>query len=612
MNSGFFKSTTALAVMVSLAAPLPGLAQAQGTKKFDLTQMSEAEIGDLVDRCRKRAERKARKLAKGEEVPEKKGPVAKFCAAYGEGEFDEHLPEQFQSATVLASVQDMTAGAEAEAAAETAEVAQLQEQLQQQAEAGAEVQAGAEAEAAAEAEQAPAQEEAAPETQAEAEVQAETQAQAEASASSEAETATSAEAIAQDLAQSQAGAADAGEAAPDNPEVTELDSQAQADALAEAEAETATSAAAASDTSAAEAEAEVVEETVTEETARSSDEEFATQVDENVQPEAQAQAQAGAQAAAQPAAPAAQPQADDDDGGLSDGQRAVLLGLGALAVGQLLNSGERVVSNTGDRAIVEQDGQYRVIKNDDALLRQPGSNVTTYKFKDGSTRTVVVRKNGVEVETIRAADGRVLRRTKILPDGRSVVLFDDTQKSEKVVVNELPQVDNNRRAMIDSTSITAENLAAALAAQQATDVDRRFSLSQIRNIDAVRRLVPEINVDSVNFETGSAVIRPQEAEELAALGNALRDMIEQNPSEVFLIEGHTDAVGAATYNLALSDRRAETVALALSEYFEVPPENMVVQGYGESDLAVKTLAAERANRRVAVRRITPLLMASGN
>ena len=44
--------------------------------------------------------------------------------------------------------------------------------------------------------------------------------------------------------------------------------------------------------------------------------------------------------------------------------------------------------------------------------------------------------------------------------------------------------------------------------------------------------------------------------------------------------GYTDAVGDESYNLLLSDRRAETVALALSEYFGVRPENMVVQGYG--------------------------------
>ncbi|NND21239.1 MAG: OmpA family protein, partial [Silicimonas sp.] len=92
-----------------------------------------------------------------------------------------------------------------------------------------------------------------------------------------------------------------------------------------------------------------------------------------------------------------------------------------------------------------------------------------------------------------------------------------------------------------------------------------------------------------------------------SLGRAMSAIISERPGEVFLIEGHTDAVGSATYNLALSDRRAETVALALSEYFDVPPENMITQGYGESALKIPTLDAERANRRATIRRITPLL-----
>ena len=80
---------------------------------------------------------------------------------------------------------------------------------------------------------------------------------------------------------------------------------------------------------------------------------------------------------------------------------------------------------------------------------------------------------------------------------------------------------------------------------------------------------------------------------------------------MFLVEGHTDAVGDAAMNLALSDRRAESVALALSEYFDVPPENLVVQGYGERYLRVPTDAAERLNRRASVRRITELLAGRG-
>ncbi|MBO9441893.1 OmpA family protein [Phaeobacter italicus] len=583
MKPGIFKSSTALAVMISLAAPLPALSQNKGGKQIDLSQMSVGEISDLVDRCRKRAERTQKKLAAGQEVEEKTGKIAKFCKAYGTGAFDADLPGELQSASVLASVAELTADAEVEADAEVQAPeptdASPTEDADTQPQADAAETAGTDTSAEADTESAPA-----PQT----DVPAETPAADDVTEAADGSEAT-AEAIAAVLAQSQEEA----DEGTDNPELAEIDSQAQADALADAldgDGNAASVAAdSAGDPSTGEAEPEVIEEVVTEETARSSDEEFETAVGD--------------------AAPAPQQNAaaPEDDSGLSTRERNVLLGLGALAIGTLLNNGSKVVANSGDRAIVEQNGQYRVLKDDDALLRQPGSNVTTYRFADGSTRTVVVRENGVEVETIRSAEGRVLRRTKLLPDGRSVVLFDDTQKAERVVVNELPQVQEDRNAVSSSRAVSAEDLAAALAAQDAKSVERRFSLAQIRNIDAVRRLTPVINVDSVNFDTGSSVIRPQEAEELAALGNALRELIDRNPAEVFLIEGHTDAVGAATFNLALSDRRAETVALALTEYFDVPPENMVVQGYGESDLAVRTLTAERANRRVAVRRITQLL-----
>ena len=583
MKPGIFKSSTALAVMISLAAPLPALSQNKGGKQIDLSQMSVGEIGDLVDRCRKRAERTQKKLAAGQEVEEKTGKIAKFCKAYGTGAFDADLPGELQSASVLASVAELTADAEVQAEAEVQASeptdAPPTEGAETQPQADAAEMAGTDTSAEPDTESAPA-----PQT----DVPAETPAADDVTEAADGSEAT-AEAIAADLAQSPEEA----DEGTDNPELAEIDSQAQADALADAldgDGNAASAAAdSAGDPSTGEAEPEVIEEVVTEETARSSDEEFETAVGD--------------------AAPAPQQNAaaPEDDSGLSTRERNVLLGLGALAIGTLLNNGSQVVANSGDRAIVEQNGQYRVLKDDDALLRQPGSNVTTYRFADGSTRTVVVRENGVEVETIRSAEGRVLRRTKLLPGGRSVVLFDDTQKAERVVVNELPQVQEGGNAVSSSRAVSAEDLAAALAAQDAKSVELRLSLAQIRNIDAVRRLTPVINVDSVNFDTGSSVIRPQEAEELAALGNALRELIDRNPAEVFLIEGHTDAVGAATFNLALSDRRAETVALALTEYFDVPPENMVVQGYGESDLAVRTLTAERANRRVAVRRITQLL-----
>ncbi len=373
-----------------------------------------------------------------------------------------------------------------------------------------------------------------------------------------------------------------------------MESDEQAAVEAEAESNSAAALAAASEGEGGEGEPEVVEETVTEETSRSSSEEFSTDL----------------RSALQQGEPAARKKDDDDDDndGLSNFEKAAILGIGAVAVGSLLRRNETVAANTGDRIVAERDGQYRIIKNDDALLRQPGSQIRTYNYSDGSTRTVVTREDGTEVETVRANDGRVLRRTRTLADGQTAVLFDDTRQSQSVDVSQLPQISTRRS--LDYRGVGADELAETLAAAQAANVNRTFSLSQIRNIDAVRQLVPEINVDSVNFETNSAVIRPQEAEALSALGNAMRRLIERNPGEVFLVEGHTDAQGPAGYNLALSDRRAESVALALTEYFDVPPENLVVQGYGESDLVVDSQGAERANRRAAVRRITPLLEGS--
>jgi outer membrane protein OmpA-like peptidoglycan-associated protein len=90
----------------------------------------------------------------------------------------------------------------------------------------------------------------------------------------------------------------------------------------------------------------------------------------------------------------------------------------------------------------------------------------------------------------------------------------------------------------------------------------------------------------------------------------MKRVIDRNPDEMFMIEGHTDAVGSDEDNLSLSDRRAESVAIILTEQFGVPAENLTTQGYGEQYLKVNTEQAERLNRRVAVRRITPLLSRS--
>ena len=353
----------------------------------------------------------------------------------------------------------------------------------------------------------------------------------------------------------------------------------------QAELEAAAAAAAAAE--AGTSDAEVQTEEVTQDEVRSASEEFETE------------------AASSQSATAT----NDDDDGLSKFEKALLLGLGAVVVGSVLKNGDKIISNSGDRVVVQDpNGDLRVLKDDAALIRRPGDEVRTETFDDGSTRIIVTKPDGSRIVTIRGRDGTVLRRVSIDAQGNEYVLIDDLQQQQAVVVNELPQIQTQPlNAFRANQSSTEEQLRAALAAENATRFDRNFSLRQVRDIPQVRSLAPELELDAVRFDTGSAAIKPEEAQSLAKLGRAMSDLIASNPRTVFLVEGHTDAVGDATYNLSLSDRRAETVALALTEYFDVPPENMITQGYGESSLKVPTAAAEPANRRAVVRNISNLL-----
>ena len=335
----------------------------------------------------------------------------------------------------------------------------------------------------------------------------------------------------------------------------------------------------------AEASRDVVEETLDPRSLRTSAQDFATTIDGP---------------AADAVAGAAQ------DSGLSDFEKALLLGLGAVAIGSVLQSGEQVVANSGDRLVVEGTGGLTVYKDDDALLRQPGATVRTETFTDGSSRVTLDREDGSQVVTIRDARGRVLRRTVTSFDGTEYELFDDLQPEPAV---NLPQLDATRPEprIFSAEESDLADLRTALRQERAENSARTYSLRQIREIEQVRSLVPAIELDTVTFPSNSAAIPPAQVRKLLRLGILIEEMLLENPREMFLIEGHTDGGGSDTHNLALSDRRAESVALALTENFYIPPENLIVQGYGEAFPMPRTQATDERNRRVTARRITPLL-----
>ncbi len=292
--------------------------------------------------------------------------------------------------------------------------------------------------------------------------------------------------------------------------------------------------------------------------------------------------------------------------GLSDFEKFGLIALGAAVAGSILSNGVEVVQNYGDQLIYrDQDGHYGLYHDDDVLLRRPGARVTTEVFPDGSVLTRIVLVNRIIIITLRTRYGRVLRRHVYYPDGRAYLLFDDTRILPPPVIAILPPRSPVHVLYTENTGPAL--LRAAFEARPLQPPGRYFTLEQVRSIPQVRYLVPEVEIATVDFPSGSAEVLPEQARTLGTLARVMTDMIAENPSEVFLIEGHSDAVGDPAINLALSQARAQSMALALTEYFGVPPENLVVSGYGEGDLRQPTQGPDPVNRRIIVRRITALL-----
>lgn len=504
---------------------------------------------------------------------------------------------------VAETTSDAALDAQAEADADAEALARA---LAEQEEAAA-ANAASEADSGAAAESADTATEAVPpidpaETAAETEVEAEAEAEAGAEAEAEAESATDAVEATTDANETVTDTAET--ALPDADELEAALAEAVEIPEAEAPVTDAFREAAAADTApeaAALADADPVTtteaEAVTEESSRSATEDFLTDLQGALR-------DGGAATTAETTATASSGSSDRSN--LEKTLRqAVLPALAGLVVGQMLSNNREVSLNTGDRVVVTRpDGSQEIIKDDNALLLRPGSTVQTQEYADGSTRTIVTRDDGSQVVTIRDANLRVLRRSLIHADGRTVELLDDTVAVQPVNVATLPPP-ARPVALAPGQQMTEEALRDAL--RRETQVNRSFTLGQIRNIPEVRALVAPVDIPAITFDTGSAAIKSDQAQALSALGRVIAESIRQNPQEIYLIEGHTDTVGADAMNLALSDRRAESVALALSQFFDVPPENLVVQGYGEQFLKVQREGDIRENRRASVRRITDLL-----
>jgi OOP family OmpA-OmpF porin len=110
---------------------------------------------------------------------------------------------------------------------------------------------------------------------------------------------------------------------------------------------------------------------------------------------------------------------------------------------------------------------------------------------------------------------------------------------------------------------------------------------------------PSIDL-SIDFAASSSQLTPQAIASLDQLGKALSSAALSGFD--FKIVGHTDTVGTAQSNKALSLRRAEAVKSYLASRYAIAPSRLQASGVGEEDLLVPTPAGtpEPRNRRVQI------------
>jgi outer membrane protein OmpA-like peptidoglycan-associated protein len=275
-----------------------------------------------------------------------------------------------------------------------------------------------------------------------------------------------------------------------------------------------------------------------------------------------------------------------------------------------------IIQVIDNRTIININNTLVIQNNDSDRLQSRAEEVYYDELPRGRSREIIVRPNGVQIITLRNRYGDIIQRTRVMPNGGEYVLayapeYDSEEYVEWIdpgislppLVLTIPI----REYILVASNARQTDFLSFLEEPPVERVERLYSVNEVKRSARVRDKVRRIDMDSLSFDFGKATIPEAQVEKLANVADAMVDILKKNRGETFLIEGHTDAVGKDQANLVLSDRRAESVAVALTDVFGIPAENLTTQGYGERYLKVRTQKPEAQNRRVTIRRITALV-----
>lgn len=286
-----------------------------------------------------------------------------------------------------------------------------------------------------------------------------------------------------------------------------------------------------------------------------------------------------------------------------------------LIAGAVLSSlilGACATSQPPPTALVEARGTLRQAELDPAVLTH--APLELKKATDSLNRANQLLDNDEPVDEIRSAayvanqqakTAMAIARAKSNDVAIAGAEADRERARSEILAAQAQRAQADTRAAQAQSSAaqqqTADAEARTLSAQAGAADARRQAEQLQQQLAALQATQTErgmlVTLGDVLFENNRAEVKPGAQASLAKLA----DFLQQNPSRSVLIEGHTDSVGSAASNAALSRRRAAAVDMAL-EGLGLATNRATTVGYGEDyPVADNASASNRAlNRRVEI------------
>ena len=186
-----------------------------------------------------------------------------------------------------------------------------------------------------------------------------------------------------------------------------------------------------------------------------------------------------------------------------------------------------IIDLGGGNIYIEPD-----VPDDDRLLYD-ADNVEVQELEGGRTRTIVYRRNGVQIVTVRDRYGDIIRRVKVLPDGRQIVLIDNRfpedydPRRQRILRDVPPPIIGipQDQYVVDLGEASYDDIRGALLAPPVQGMERRYTLDEVLRNESVRAYSPRIDLDTITFEFGSSTIGNDQMRSIFELGQALEDVL---------------------------------------------------------------------------------------